>query len=154
MRENKSLAKHNKWYVLDAPAIWWAAVIVLMAAWLTIGVLNQKKWPAGEKLTTPTIEWTKEIQRVTDTVRDGVSTTQDLQDTIEYARVEALFNEAEAKAKQKTNEEIYASFKEKIAGDPDYTPTDVERKALAKLWIAVNDGKPIPFDWDGKEEQK
>ncbi len=57
-------------------------------------------------------------------------------------------------SQQKTNEEIYAMFKQKIEKDPNYTPTDVEIMALAKLWIGVvgkkDGGGSIPFEWDGR----
>lgn len=155
MRTNESPKHHNnKWYILDAPAIWWFLGIIAIYSWLTIGVMNQKKWPAGEKLTTPTIEWTEEIQRVTDTVRDAVSTTQDLQDKTEDARVKALFDEAiaKSKAKQKTNEKLLAEIQKK-AEDPEYVPNREDRFVLQKFWIAFGDGY-IPYKWDGKENNE
>lgn len=101
------------------------------------------------------MEWTEEIQRVTGTVRDAILTTQDLQDTIEDARVKALFNEAEAKAKKMTNEEIFDNYKIKIAKDDDYIATDDEIEALARLWYGVvgkkDGGGSIPFKWDGRQ---
>jgi hypothetical protein len=71
---------------------------------------------------------------------------------ISLETIEKSPSEETITSRGKKNEEIFAVFQEKVKNNPQYTPTRAERIALAQLWVAVNDGAPIPYEWDGNKE--
>ena len=96
---------------------------------------------ATESTYPPEKEGQTVIDRLYDSLQKPITDTDSWKETIA--------------SQQKTNEEIYAMFKQKIEKDPNYTPTDVEIMALAKLWIGVvgkkDGGGSVPFKWNDRQ---
>jgi len=139
-------------FVWGASTIWWVGGTILISASIITGILINQRWPKSS------ITWViKSVPAIAETAKP-LTEEWLLPEEQEMKRVQALFEEVTPEetlaSRLKDNEAILAEFQKKIEKNPQYTPTRAEKIALAQLWIAVNDGTPIPYEGDGKEENK